>query len=131
MAVPSVILALLSAACNAAGSPLPNQLLPTNPPPVPLTAPASLRLGACQSRLFGKVINATTHQSPPNVTIEITAGSLKAKTVTDANGLYGFAGLCAGNYNMAITLPGGKPMVASSPITLDGTEPVKQDLSFK
>lgn len=65
---------------------------------------------------------------PPDVVVEIKAGSKTIKTVTDANGLYGFAGLCAGEYAMTITPPGGKPIVNPNRVALDGSNPVKVDL---
>lgn len=131
IAVALCILALLSVACDASASPLspPDQSQP-NPPPTVARSPAPPPLGRCQSRLYGSIINATTRQAPPKVTIEIASGNFKGKTVTDANGLYGFAGLCAGKYVLTVTPPGGKTMTTSDPITLDGSQPTKLDLSF-
>ncbi len=93
-----------------------------NTPPVPT--------GACRSRLWGKVTNATTGQAPANVVVEIAGGALKGKTTTDANGLYGFDGLCAGDFTLTITPPNGKPQPGPK-TTIDGTKQVKVDLSFK
>lgn len=93
-----------------------------NTPPVPT--------GACRARLWGKVTNATTGQAPANVIVEIAGGALNGKTTTDANGLYGFDGLCAGDYALTITPPNGKPQPGPK-TTIDGTKQVKVDLSFK
>jgi len=103
----------------AASTPTPSQ---PNTPPVPT--------GACRARLWGKVTNATTGQAAANVTVEIAGGTLKGKTITDANGLYGFDGLCAGEYTLTITPPNGKPQPGPK-ATTDGTKQVKVDLSFK
>ncbi len=103
---------------------------PANPPAAgqaTLPAPA----GGCQSRLWGKVTNTANGQSPANVSIEVVSGGQSFKTVTDANGLYGFAGLCAGDYTLSLTPPGGKVIPNPNPIKLDGTQPVKVDLNYK
>lgn len=92
-----------------------------------LPAPAS----ACQSRLWGKVTNTANGQSPANVSIEVVSAGKSFKTVTDSNGLYGFAGLCSGDYALSITPPGGKAIPNPNSIKLDGTQPVKVDLSYK
>lgn len=87
--------------------------------------------GACQSRLWGKITNATTGQAPANTTVDVDSGGRKFKTVTDANGLYGFAGMCAGDYTITVTPAGGKPTVDPNKVTLDGKQQNKVDLSFK
>ena len=92
--------------------------------------PASVPLSACRSRLWGKVTNATTGQAPANVIVEIAGAALNGKTTTDANGLYGFDGLCAGDYTLTLTPPNGKPQPGPK-TTIDGTKQVKVDLSFK
>ncbi len=103
---------------------------PANPPAAgqaTLPAPAS----GCQSRLWGKVTNTANGQSPANVSIEVVSGGRSFKTITDSNGLYGFAGLCSGEYALSLTPPGGKPIQNPNTIKLDGTQPVKVDLNYK
>ncbi len=97
-------------------------------------APASTLprpVGNCQSRLGGSVTNTATKQSPADVTVELASGSKTIKTRTDANGLYGFAGLCAGRYTVSITPPGGKVISNVAQVSLDGSGAAKHDLTFK
>ncbi len=97
-------------------------------PTVQPTLPAPV--GACQAKLTGKVTNTTTGQSPANVVVEITSAGKTIKTITDPNGLYGFAGLCAGDYAVNVTPPNGKAQPGPQ-VPLDGAKAVKQDLTFK
>ncbi len=141
----AMILALLAvvalaAACNAFSSsngevPVAPAASTSAPGPAQTTLPAPATLpvpaGACQSRLWGKITNATTGQAPANVAVEIESGGRKFKTVTDTNGLYGFAGLCAAEYSMTITPPGGKALANPNKINLDGKQTTKVDLSYK
>lgn len=140
-----VLVALLATACDLIPGLGPSQApttspLPANPPagnpPVSnppaagqstLPAPAS----ACQSRLWGKVTNTANGQSPANVSIEAVSGGKSFKTVTDANGLYGFAGLCSGDYALSLTPPGGRGIQNPNTVKLDGTQSVKVDLNYK
>ncbi|MBI4790157.1 MAG: carboxypeptidase regulatory-like domain-containing protein [Chloroflexi bacterium] len=125
-----LLVALLSVACDAF-SPAPPA--DQSPPPAGPTGQSSLPVpvGNCQSRLWGKVTNAATGQSPANVAIEVVSGGKTFKTVTDPNGLYGFAGLCAGEYAMTLTPPGGKGIPNPNKVTLDGAQPIKVDLTYK
>ncbi len=141
LVVALLAVAVLLVACDLFSSPPPADLPPSNPPvsnppaagsPAasnPATLPAPV--GACQSRLWGKVTNSANGQSPANVTVEITLGSQSFKTASDNNGLYGFAGLCAGQYAISVTPPGGKAVPIANKATLDGAQPVKLDLSYK
>ncbi len=130
-----LIIALLVVACSSTDSASPEP--PSSQPPgqqptlsTQTTPPAPA--GNCQSRLDGKVVNTATNQSPANVTVEISSASFKAKTFTDNNGLYGFFGLCAGEYTIAITPPNSKTAQSGPKVTLDGTNKrVKFDLSYK
>ena len=116
---------------------------PTQPPPPPAgaTQPAATKpagtaptippaAGKCQSRLWGKV-TATGGAIKPNATIDIVAGNFKAKTQTDANGLYGFAGLCAGEYSLSATPQGGAAQAWPNKIPVDGANEVKLDVQVK
>ena len=80
--------------------------------------------------LWGKV-TSDKGQSGPNIAVDITNGSFKAKTVTDANGLYGFAGLCAGEYTFNVTPPNGKAQPAGNKTPLEGGKQIKVDLVYK
>jgi len=100
--------------------------------PVPSQATLPVPVGACQSRLVGKITNSATGQATANVIVNIEGGPSTAQTKTDTNGLYGFAGLCAGKYTLTITPPGGKPAANPNPVTLDGSNAMtKVDLAFK
>jgi hypothetical protein len=127
-------LATLVVACDAQPSEQPTQQpqgsAPSATTPSQPNNPASVPQSVCRSRVWGKVTNATTGQAPANVTVEIAGGALNGKTITDANGLYGYDGLCAGDYTLTITPPNGKPQPGPK-VTTDGTKQVKVDMSFK
>ena len=129
-----ILVALLSVACDAlAPAPSGDPSTPPSANPPGPTGQSSLPVpvGNCQSRLWGKVTNTATGQSPANVAIEVVSGGKTFKTVTDPNGLYGFAGLCGGEYSMTLTPPGGKAIPNPNKVTLDGAQPVKVDLAYK
>ncbi|MBI3913856.1 MAG: carboxypeptidase regulatory-like domain-containing protein [Chloroflexi bacterium] len=132
--MPVVLLLLVALIAGCSDSP-PDQPQPDQPPAAQPTAAVAGTLpapvGNCQSRLTGKVVNTGNNQSPPNVTIEIASGNTKAKTVTDNNGLYGFFGLCAGEYTVSITPPNAKASQPGPKVSLDGAKQVKFDLSYK
>jgi hypothetical protein len=67
----------------------------------------------------------------PNVTVEIKGEGWSAKTPSDANGLYGFAGLCAGKYTLTVVPPSGATAGESQTVTVDGSNAVKLDLGFR
>ncbi len=141
-----LLVALLATACDlipgfgnsseqppASNPPSANPPAPTSAANPPAAGQATLPVpaGGCQSRLWGKVTNTANGQSPANVSIEVASSGKSYKTVTDPNGLYGFAGLCAGDYALSLTPPGGKPIANPNPVKLDGTQPVKVDLNYK
>jgi hypothetical protein len=134
IAIVLLVVAVLAAACDTFLSPQPSNS-PQAPVANTLAAPGQATLpvpvGACQSRLWGKVTNAATGKSPANVAVEISSSGKTFKTVTDANGLYGFAGLCAGEYAMSLTPPGGKPIPNPNPVKLDGKQVQQVDLPYK
>lgn len=124
---PLLIAAAVLAACNPyssntdTGAPVPTA--------IPVVNPA--RQGPCNSRLGGKITNVGTDQPTANVAVEVKAGGKAIKTVTDNNGLYGFAGLCAGEYVMTITPPGGSTISNPNTVTLNGSDPVKVNLPYR
>ena len=132
-----LVVAVLVAGCDAFSSsqpttlPPPTDANPSTPKASGGTATLPVPLGACQSRLWGKITNATTGQSPANIAVEADSGNNNFKTVTDANGLYGFAGLCAAEYSLTLTPPGGKPILNPNKVALDGKQATKVDLSYK
>lgn len=91
-----------------------------------LPLPAS----TCQSRIAGKITTSKSKQAPVGVLIEIVAGTKKLQAKTDANGLYGFAGLCAGQYSVSITPPGGARKADVTQVSLDGANLAKLDLNY-
>ncbi len=93
-------------------------------------ATLALPAGTCQSSLGGTLTSKTGKQPPANVLVEIASSNKKLQTKTDKNGMYGFAGLCAGQYALSITPPGGARKADVSRISIDGSNPAKLDLSF-
>ncbi len=123
-----LVLAVLASGCDAFSS-----APPPAPPAPPGTGSGSAPAPApvCNSRLWGKMTNTTTKTSPGNAAIQISSGTKTVKTITDPNGLYGFAGLCAGEYTITFTPPGAKEIVHPDKIKIDGQQPIKVDLNFK
>ena len=110
-----------------------------NPPNQPI-APAAAATptvplkpsGNCQSRLLGRVLDANG-ALVKGATIELR-GSFRGappKAVSDDNGLYGFAGLCAGSSGFVVTAPGKRAVNLSQPVTVDGANVGKADLTVK
>ncbi len=127
-------LAVVAAGCDIFSSEQPtDQSQPPAQPAAPVTGGQSTVLppaGACQSRLWGKLVFASG-QPKPNTQVDIVSSTFRAKTTADANGLYGFAGLCAGEYSISVTPPGGQPQPAPNKVALDGSKQVKVDLQVK
>jgi carboxypeptidase family protein len=84
----------------------------------------------CQSKITGRVVNA---QDAPikGATVQIKSGSFTAKTVSDDNGLYGFAGLCGGTFTFTVQPAGQPAKPVSATATVDGNNSAKVDLTFK
>lgn len=128
-----LILLLLATGCASTIEPT---AIPVNSSPV--VAPQTLATSTaqlpppskCQSKLLGRVLDATGALAKGAV-IEIKKGSFNAKTLSDDNGLYGFAGLCQGTYAFAVTLSGkpAKPLAAQA--TVDGANTANADLTVK
>jgi hypothetical protein len=84
--------------------------------------------GDCQSRYWGKVTGATPSVKGLVVVLEGSNGTLK--TELDPNGLFGFAGLCAGDYAVSLQVA-GKDMPMPNRVKLDGKNAIQQDLAYK
>jgi hypothetical protein len=127
-----LLIAVISTGCDLFSSQPSDQARDSGRPAKVDQVPATLALpaGACQSRLGGKLSSNTGKQQPVNVVVEIVSGNKKLQAKTDKNGLYGFAGLCAGQYAVSITPPGGARKSDVSRIALDGSNPAKLDLSY-
>jgi len=126
---------LLFASLAAAGcgsTPAPSAPLPAAPTVAAPTAPTPAvqpPAGGCQSRIWGSVSAGGAGEA--NVTVEIKGEGWSAKTPSDANGLYGFAGLCAGKYTLTVMPPSGATAGESQTVTVDGSNAVKLDLVFR
>ncbi len=97
----------------------------STPLPVPPAA-----TNKCQSKLTGRIRDAKGAQVK-RATIQIKNGTFTATTVSDDNGLYGFAGLCAGSYSFSAQLPGQPLKPLSTTANLSGSDAVKTDLTLK
>src|SRR2546426_3103495 len=84
-------------------------------------AAAATPINKCQSQLLGRVLDANS-APVKGATVETRSGNFSAKTVSDDNGLYGFAGLCAGTYSFNVTLPGQRAKAVAATIALDGAK---------
>ncbi len=97
--------------------------------PTPLPPPAAAT-NKCQSKLTGRIYDAKG-VLVKGATIEIKNGNFTAKTLSDDNGLYGFAGLCAGTYSFSVQLPGQAAKALTTKTTANGGDSIKADLSLK
>jgi Carboxypeptidase regulatory-like domain len=127
-----LILSLLATGCVTT-------IQPTTSPPSPnatavqvqsANTPQAPAQGKCQSKLLGHVVDANGALAKGAV-IDIKSGSFTAKTLSDDNGLYGFAGLCAGEYGFTVTLSGKSPKALSATATVDGANTVQTDLAVE
>jgi hypothetical protein len=123
--------ALAVASCGPIATPsaLPTSMAPTAAVPTVPTLAIQPPSGGCQSRIWGSV--SASGAGEPNVTVEINGEGWSAKTPSDANGLYGFAGLCAGKYTLTVVPPSGATAGESQTVTVDGSNTVKLDLVFR
>ncbi len=120
------------AAAGCGSTPAPSAPLPAAPTAAGPTAPTPAvqpPAGGCQSRIWGSV--SAGGAGEPNVSVEIKGEGWSAKTPSDANGLYGFAGLCAGKYTLTVMPPSGATAGESQTVTVDGSNAVKLDLIFR
>lgn len=122
-------LAAFATACSLFSSEVGQKPPAVSRPTPQVTLP--LPVGGCQSRLGGRVTNVKTRQSPAEVVVEVASSGKTLRTKTDPNGLYGFAGLCAGQYALSVTPPGGKAITNVGQVNLDGAGPAKLDVSFQ
>lgn len=124
-------LLLVLTGCSGGSQPLFNTppvvatFAPANTSPVSQT-PAS----KCQSRLLGRVTDAN-NQIIKDAIVDIVSGSISARATSDDNGQYGFAGLCAGAFRVAVTLPGQQPKPLADTVVVDGANTIKYDIPLK
>jgi len=121
---------LVAAGCGSTSTPsAPLPAAPTSAAPAAPTPAIQPPAGGCQSRIWGSVSAGGTGEA--NVTVEIKGEGWSAKTPSDANGLYGFAGLCAGKYTLTVVPPSGATAGEGQTVTVDGSNTVKLDLVFR
>jgi hypothetical protein len=84
----------------------------------------------CQSKVSGRVTDPSG-QISQGATIEIKGTNFSSKTLSDDNGLYGFAGLCSGTYSFTVTLPGQSAKAVAATAKVDGANSAKVDLALK
>ncbi len=128
-----LLVAMLSTGCDLFSSQSreekvqePTSARPTGAAKATLALPAS----TCASRLGGRITNKASVKLPENVVVEIAGNGKKYEAKTDQNGLYGFAGLCAGEYAVSFTPPGGSRQADVSRVKLDGANASKLDLTY-
>ena len=121
---------LVAAGCGSTSTPsAPLPAAPTSAAPAAPTPAIQPPAGGCQSRIWGSVSAGGTGEA--NVTVEIKGEGWSAKTPSDANGLYGFAGLCAGKYTLTVVPPSGATAGEGQTVTVYGSNTVKLDLVFR
>ncbi len=98
-----------------------SQTAPTQPPPPP---------SKCQSKITGRVLDAKGNIAK-GATVTVKSGSFTAKTLSDDNGLYGFAGLCGGTYSFTVQLSGQAAKAVAADASVDGNNSAKADLNVK
>lgn len=92
--------------------------------------PAGPPVSECQTRLWGNLTDAKGSPAP-NLKLTLKGGASDHITISDAGGLYGFAGLCAGDYTVSVVLANDSTQDLPEKIKLDGSASVKQDLNLK
>ncbi len=134
-----LLLAILVLATGCAGTIEPtavptaelvNPNVKVSPPSQATPTPPPASTGKCQSKLTGRVYGPTGALAKGAV-IEIKSGSFTGKTLSDDNGLYGFAGLCAGTYSFTVQLTGQAAKPLSTTATVSGNDSTKVDLTVK
>ena len=80
----------------------------------------------CRSRVEGSVVDASG-QGLRGATVGIQGEGWSSGTLTNDNGQYGFAGLCAGEATLSATLPDGQPGAAAT-VSFDGQNFIYLDL---
>ena len=84
----------------------------------------------CQSKVTGRVLDAKGNLVK-GATVGIKGGTFTAKTLSDDNGLYGFAGLCSGSYSFTVQPSGQAAKAVAGTVTADGANAAKADLTYK
>ncbi len=128
-----LVILILAVGCTATVEPTAEPVNPNvkvSPPSQATPTPPPASTSNCQSKLTGRVYDAKGALAKGAV-IEIKSGSFTGKTLSDDNGLYGFAGLCAGTYNFTVQLAGQAAKPLSSTATVNGGDSAKVDLTVK
>jgi hypothetical protein len=103
--------------------------VPPTPKPTKESKPSGGSGGTnsnCQSRVEGTVIDASG-QGVRGATVSIQGEGWSSQILTNDNGQYGFAGLCAGTATLSATLPDGQPG-ATATASFDGHNTIYLDL---
>jgi protocatechuate 3,4-dioxygenase beta subunit len=138
-----LIFVIVAAGC-APASPTP---VPPTAPPVespteassPTAAPQATAtnppVSRCASQLTGRVQDASGKNLTGAIILvqgtKADGNKFEGQTVSDDNGLYGFAGLCAGTYGFTVTPKGGAAQKLSDQVKVDGSNRARQDLKLK
>jgi hypothetical protein len=83
---------------------------------------------SCQARLWGKIADANGKAVIKETVL--LHGSKEAKTFTDPSGFYGFAGLCAGDYSLSVSLQDGSSREFPDKMSLEGSQDLRKDLTL-
>jgi hypothetical protein len=103
--------------------------VPPTPKPTKESQPSDGSEGTnpdCRSRVEGSVVDASG-QGVRGATVTIQGEGWSSGTLTNDNGQYGFAGLCAGTSTLSATLPDGQPGAVAT-VSFDGQNSVYLDL---
>ena len=106
-----------------------NTAVPPTPKPTKDRKPPGSSEGTnpdCRSRVEGSVVD-TSGQGIRGATVTIKGEGWSSGTLTNDNGQYGFAGLCAGTATLSATLPDGQAGAVAT-VNFDGQNSVYLDL---
>ncbi len=123
-----LMLSLLSFTAVTAGL-LPRQR-PADSTPTFAVSHSSQRLiasGDCQSRIWGKLL-AENSLPIRDIQVVLDGDAQKLKARPDANGLYGFTGLCAGKYGIHLQ-SGDRVIALPQRFEMHGHNETRQDIA--
>ena len=137
----ALLLLVTGCATTIDSTPAPNANANPNATAMPI-APAAVApsptvvlraTGNCQSRISGRVLDPSG-KPVKAATVQLRASVIKGtppRTVSDDNGLYGFAGLCAGSYGFTVAMPGKQAQPVTPTANVDGANATRLDLALK